>query len=369
MAFLTVHSNRNDPAGAVRELRDGLGAFVPKFLLFFASSAFPTAALGAAFREMFGSVPSIGCTTAGEIISGRMLKGSIVLFAMDANELDEVAIAAIDDVHDRASTMAAMGRLASTLGRQLSDFDPSAHLGLILQDGLNLAEEQVMEALSTTTNVPFIGGSAGDDGKFKTTYVFVNSEPKTGAAVLALLKPKKRFHLLKTQSFDVLPDQLVVTDVDEATRTVRAFNGKPAAEEYARAIGTSVERLPGRFQSNPVGLVLPSGDPFVRSPMQLKGTDVVFYCQVKKGMALQLLLARDIVKDTERDFSAKCDEMGGCRAAINFHCILRTLELEQRNQCDAYAKIFADVPTVGFSTYGEAYIGHMNQTSTIVLFE
>jgi hypothetical protein len=130
-----------------------------------------------------------------------------------------------------------------------------------------------------------------------------------------------------------------------------------------------VEQLSSRFQSNPVGLVLASGEPFVRSPQQLKGTDVVFYCQVKNGTQLQLLRARNIVEDTERDFSAKVRDIGRCRAVINFHCILRTLELEQKNQCDSYAKIFADVPTVGFSTYGESYIGHMNQTSALVLFE
>jgi len=90
---------------------------------------------------------------------------------------------------------------------------------------------------------------------------------------------------------------------------------------------------------------------------------------VKTGIELQLLRSRNIVEDTRRDFAEKVRQMGHCRAVINFHCILRTLELEQKNQCDAYAGIFADVPTVGFSTYGESYIGHINQTSTLVLFE
>jgi hypothetical protein len=34
----------------------------------------------------------------------------------------------------------------------------------------------------------------------------------------------------------------------------------------------------------------------------------------------------------------------------------------------AYGEIFSAVPTAGFSTYGEEFIGHMNQTSTIVCF-
>lgn len=369
MALVTVHSTQNDPTRAMRELRDGLGGLSPRFLLFFASSNFAPDELGAALRETFGAVPSIGCTTAGEIVSGKMLKGSVVMLAMDADDLGSVTVASIDDMHDRARTIAAVDRLASAIGVPARDLDAGRYLGLVLHDGLSGAEEHVMEALGTATNVPFIGGSAGDDLAFRATHVFVNSEPRRGGAVLALLEPKRAFHLLKTQSFEVLDEKLVVTSVDEATRTVKEFNGKPAALEYARAIGVPVEELTSRFQSNPVGLVLASGEPFVRSPQQLKGTDVVFYCQVKTGMQLHVLRARNIVEDTQRDFSAKVLQMGSCRAVINFHCILRTLELEQKNQCDAYAKIFADIPTVGFSTYGESYIGHINQTSTLVLFE
>ena len=48
--------------------------------------------------------------------------------------------------------------------------------------------------------------------------------------------------------------------------------------------------------------------------------------------------------------------------------LLRTLELDAKGESDAYGKVFAKVPMVGFSTYGEEYIGHINQTATMVLF-
>src|SRR5690606_8807525 len=173
--------------------------------------------------------------------------------------------------------------------------------------------------------------------------------------------------ILKTQSFEVLQPTLHVTVADEAHRTVKSFDGKPATVAYAEAIGVPVEELDAHFMEHPVGLVMADGTPYVRSPQRVSGTDVVFYCQIKEGMELRLLRARDIVADNRRDLEAALAELGSCAGIVNFHCILRTLELKAKDQCDAYGALFTETPTVGFSTYGESYIGHINQTSTMLL--
>jgi len=96
---------------------------------------------------------------------------------------------------------------------------------------------------------------------------------------------------------------------------------------------------------------------------------MVFYCNVLEGMELSLLNSTDIVKDTKKAIDDKKKELGNISAIINFHCILRTLELENKGITEAYGKLFTDIPTIGFSTYGEEYIGHINQTSTMLVFK
>jgi len=53
---------------------------------------------------------------------------------------------------------------------------------------------------------------------------------------------------------------------------------------------------------------------------------------------------------------------------INFHCLARSVVLEEQGQLEEYGRIFADMPMIGFSTYGEQYLGHVSETSTMVLF-
>ncbi len=365
MSFRTATSSNPNPTDAAREIVQAFAGIAPTFIVYFATSKLEHEELGRELGAAFAGTPSIGCTTSGELAGDRMLKGTVVAAAFEADIIESARVALVRDMTSEEHVKSALEHLIPG-GDPLH---PTTHIGLALHDGLSLNEERVMATLSTLSNVPFVGGSAGDDLAFKATRVFANFVPISGASALCVLKPTRGYRILKTQSFDVLDDVLAVTEADEATRTVHSFNGRPAAEEYARLVGVPLSDLPTRFFKNPLGLVTASGEPFVRSPMQVQGPSVVFYCQIKEGMQLRLLSSRDIVADTARDLEAAASEMRGVRAVLNFHCILRTLELEERGQTAAYGRVFAKYPMVGFSTYGESYIGHINQTSTMVLFE
>ena len=171
---------------------------------------------------------------------------------------------------------------------------------------------------------------------------------------------------MKTQSFKTTGKRLVATEVNEATREVISFDNKPAPLAYAEAVGTTVEDAPNQFMSHPLGL-LADEEIFVRSPQQIKDGKMVFYCNVLEGMEMAVLTSTDIVADTRAAIEAKNNRENAIAGIVNFNCILRTLELEKDNLTDAYGKIFSEIPTVGFSTYGEEYLGHINQTATMLL--
>ena len=339
----------------------------PRMVLFFASSCFDADGISRGMQDAFPGASLIGCSTAGELVSGRMLKNSLVAMAFDAESIQDVAVEVIEDVHADGAVRKAFASFASHYGTPMADMDFMAYVGIALFDGLCGAEERLMETMGDLTNVLFVGGSAGDDLKFKATHVYAHGKAYSKAAVLALLKPGVPFSILKTQSFRPLDKTLVPTRVNEERREVLEFDGKPAAAAYAEALGTTVEEAPVHFMRHPLGLMV-DDEPFVRSPQQISGNSMIFYCNVREGMPLRLLESQDIVQDTRDSLEARMREMGKISAAINFHCILRTLELERSGCTEQYGKVFTDVPTIGFSTYGEAYLGHINQTSTILLF-
>jgi hypothetical protein len=70
---------------------------------------------------------------------------------------------------------------------------------------------------------------------------------------------------------------------------------------------------------------------------------------------------------TRRDLRASVARLGSCTGIIDFDCVQRTLELRHQARTEEYAALFSAIPTVGFSTYGESYIGHVNQTATLLL--
>lgn len=368
MNAITAHSTSESVEQAVADVKKQFGAMTPVMVVFFASPKYDPALLSRKMKDAFPAAAVFGSTTAGEIVSGKMLKRSLVAMALSAGAVSDVDVQVVTGLKSQNRVKDAFAGFEKHFGVKMSEVDHKKYVGIILIDGLSGAEEKIIDTIGDLSNATFIGGSAGDDLQFKATHVFANGQAHTDACVLALLKPAVGFDVLKIQSFRPCDKKLTATKVNEAKRTVIEFNDVPAAEAYAEALGVKVEDSANSFMHHPVGLMV-KGEPYVRSPQQIKGGEMVFYCNVKQGTELTLLESTDIVADTRKALDDKLKQLGPVQCLINFHCILRTLELDQKSQSDAYGKLFSRVPTVGFSTYGEQYIGHVNQTSTILILK
>jgi hypothetical protein len=339
----------------------------PRLVVYFASPHHDAARVAGAFRQGFPASAVIGCSTAGEIASGVMSEGGVAAMAIPREVIERLTLVTIDDVRDAAKIETAIAELETRAGGALRQLDPARHVGLVLVDGLSLAEEWLMERLGDVTDVPFVGGSAGDNMGFRATYVSADGHVFGHGAVLALLKVPHGYEIIKAQSFRSTGMILRATAVNERTRTVASFGGKPAAEAYVRALGMPREKLHHALSKHPLGLMV-GREPYVRSPKQvLPDGSIVFHCRIAEGMELEILEATDIVSDMREALSGRVKEFGPVAGLLHFNCALRTLELKSQGQCEAYGRLFAGIPTAGFSTYGGEYLGHLNQTSTTLM--
>jgi len=368
MDIQTVYSELGGVAETVRDIHEQLKGFDAKMLIVFASSKYDPDSLISSLQDAFSSAAIIGCSTAGEIVSGKMLTNSIVAMAFNSNSINDLKIEVLENIKSDIDIDRTFNSFEDYYKTPMANLDENKYVGIILVDGLSAAEEKLMDKIGDKTNITFIGGSAGDDLQFAKTYVFANGKAYTDAALLAVIKPTSGFDIIKTQSFKALDNKLVATKVNTEAREIIEFNNMPAVQAYAEALGIAVENAANYFMSNPVGLIY--GDEiYVRSPQRIDGSSMIFYCNILEGMEVSILESTDIVNDTKQAIQDKLKELGKIAGLIDFHCILRTLELQQKCQTEDYGKIFADIPAIGFSTYGEEYIGHINQTSTILVFK
>ncbi len=366
MSIKTAYSAKGFP-DAVADLKVQYGDAKPRAVIFFASSKYDPAELSAQMQAAFPGACVAGCSTAGEIAGTKMLSGSLVAMFLDEETLGQCAFAMVENLRDHVRVSDAFSRLEEQLHAPLSSLDIDRYVGLVLVDGLSGAEEALMEKIGDRTDILFVGGSAGDDLKFQRTHVMAQGEARSNAALLVLLELKRGFDIVKTQSFRSSGKTLVATSVDEPRRVVYEFDHQPALDAYAHALGVRPEQAAALFIQHPLGLMA-NGDPFVRSPQRLEDRAIAFYCQIKQGMELEVLDATDLVAHTSRAIQARQATGQPIAGIIDFQCILRTLQLREENRCGQYGAIFNDIPTAGFSTYGEAYLGHMNQTSTMLVF-
>jgi len=294
--------------------------------------------------------------------------------AFPQGQLLKVA-AALGDLGDaaggvQAGTDAVVAAVEAGFG-PLRDLDPATHLGLVLIDGLHGNEELVNERLGNAAPMlDVVGASAGDDLAFTRTWVALGDRVSDHGVVLLVAQAGVPFRVVKTCSFVPSGLTLRITEADVPNRTVIEFDHRPALEAYAEAVGVKPSEVDASvFMRHPVGLMI-DGEPWIRSPQQATPEGHLrFYAQILEGMEVEVMESGDLVGETEAAMATAVTDLGGhSGGGVMFNCILRRLEIDARGLNAPFLAAFGGVPVAGFHTYGETWLGHVNQTLTGVIF-
>jgi hypothetical protein len=370
----SLASGARDTSVAAAEILSQLEAFEPTVVVFFAAPLHDGAAIARALQRRHPSAAVIGCSSAGEFSERGTMSGGVSGVAFDSSKVRRAfaQLARYEAGGVESSIAGATSALAAAAGLvSLRAADPARYVGIVLFDGLSGSEEQGNEILGNVAPMlSFVGGSAGDDLQFQSTRVYAGDESTTAGAALLLIDAAVPFTIGKTCSFEPTEHLFRVTRADVKNRVVYEVDGKPVLEAYAAAVGVPASALDAAvFMSSPLGLVI-DGEPWIRSPQgATPDGGLKFFCNIAQGMRLRLMRSTDIVADAHAAMESARQALGAPVAGgVAFNCVLRRLEMDARQLHDGFLHSFDGVPVGGFHTYGETWLGHINQTLTAVWF-
>ncbi len=365
MAIKTLSIKGTDSQDIVRQAKEALTGFQPKLLLFFASSEYDAPC--AALKEAFPDSEIIGSTSHSEYCGSDYTSRSVSIMAMDSGSIADICVRVVENIAAEPNLRETLGGMHTYFGGEeeiLSHYEK--FVGLVMFETSAKAEEIFMDRLGTATDVLFVGGSSsvGDSGD---SYVYANGQRYTGAAVLAMLKTVNGYDVIKTQSAHILSERkLTVTKSDLRNRVLYEFDNRPCGEVYAEVLGVPVDQIQNYFVSNPLGVV--AGDEiFVRTFNEIQNDGITLHCGIPEGTEINVLKIGNIVDDTKKALDGVITYQPA--GVINFNCLYRTLEILNEKQVEPYCALFGRYPSIGFSTSGEAYLGHINETSTILVIK
>lgn len=348
----------------------------PKLVLFFSCDGLRP--LATELSKRFPGAVVAGCSTAGEISAE-----GFVMDQVSALGLGAPAKIAGEEILDLANFPFEEGptliaKLAQQLGRTAADLaaSPEKFLFIMLADGLSGAEEVLLASIGLAApNVPLVGGSAGDNFKFQETLVAAGNTCHSGAAMLLLIEPGVPFHAFAGHNYRATDRTVVVTSADPETRMIHRLDGQPATTVAAELLGISLDQLqadPGlAFAKAPLVFGFHGGPKamYNRSVMSVSGSSLLMGGAIEAGTVLTVMAQGDIVEHTKRVLERVLERFERPAGQLLFDCGGRLLGARASGQLQELAQVYNQVPTVGFTTYGEFYGPLLvNHTLTGVLF-
>ncbi|CAN5368955.1 FIST signal transduction protein [soil metagenome] len=363
----TASTSVDDPVEAAQTLFRALDPQSLAGVLLFCSSRYRLDALADAINDCTEGLTVIGCTSSGEITPDGIAEGTITAIGFPASHftLNAMRFEHLDrfDAGDAQSSVRALVAAASEASRSLGESINRAAIFLV--DGLSHREEMLTVTVQDALGeIPLIGGSSGDGFDFKETFIFHEGQFRRDAALVAILSSTRAMKVFRSQHYQPGTIKMVITGAEPAGRVVSEINAEPAAAEYARLTGVTVDQLgPSVFASRPP-MVRAGGEYYVRS-IQTANPDgsLTFYCAIDEGVVLTLGEARGIVLRMETLFDELDESVGGIDRIIGFDCVLNKVEVDHHQLTRRVSGMYVDRRVTGFNTYGEQFHAlHVNQT-------
>ncbi|WP_394179225.1 FIST N-terminal domain-containing protein [Yoonia maritima] len=357
-----------DPDTAVSEAVSQLPDQGICFILVFVPECLDTTGVAAALEKHLPQTLAFGCTTGGQITPQGYADNALMLvsFPRDHFRCSSTLFEPLKPVSIEQTALA-----AQTLAQRFQTTAGWRRFAITIADGLSKQEDTLVAALEAGLgDIPVFGGSAGHGLAFDVTYVLHGGAFHEDAALLLIVETDLLFEGVEFDHFMPTDRQLVVTAARPEDRIVSEINGAVAAEEYARLIGYEVADLSPRvFAENPV-LVRNLDNWHVRAIQEvLDDGALTFLSAIENGLVLTLARGKEIIETMDAELTVTGPRGEAPHFVLGFDCVLRRLEIEQKQLGVEASEVLRKRKVLGFNTYGEQHGGvHVNQTFVGIAF-
>lgn len=339
-------SHEPDTGLAWEALQSALFDMQPDALILFCSSGH---ALNLIAEQLANTrLPVLACTSAesAPTIQAMAMRGANL-------SLQRFAFAPLSSGLAEAASDAKMQALLDAVQNRRAE----AHqVGLLLVDGLSRTEEWLAHTLYTKLpQVPFLGGSAGDELRFERTAVYWQGAFHSDMAVFGLFELDTPISLFQSELVGGRGEPMVITLADVQRRAVLQLNGLPAAEVYAAALGIREDALtPSIWRQHP--LMVTVGNDQVARAISHIASDGALVClsAVESGLIATIGEAArhpTDINDLVQRARMRVDNVAGL--------LLIDCALNVRRE-DASSPTHA-TPTITLRSFGEQFNGqHLN---------
>ena len=335
-------STHTDSYKAALEVVEEINQNNPQIVLFFVSSIYNFQTVHDVFRNHFKNTIVAGCTSQGEITT-QLGYGEHSLSALSISS-DDLQIAPV--LCKNVSKQSMLYKNTIVKAMQSIDLNPSdprlskKGFALALIDGLTASEEKVMmmmDYLLEGNSFNLIGGSAGTLDEVGSSYISLDDEIVSDAALLIFIRTNKPFMIYKENIYEPTGDTYLVTHANLRNRTIYEINNRPATEVFAEALNTSSNLLDTNiFASNPIGR-LNHNELFIASPFSVqKDGSIQFYSQISNGTPIRFMKKMDaslVARQTAKQISSTLTRP---KLILGFNCILSIYSLRMKKVVNSF---------------------------------